>query len=117
MLLTTIWGCFRPPSHGDLGDVLLLGLPQYLKIHVLCLTFLRLSPELLILTQDVFHLLASHRMLRWLRTEQLTFGEAVNAWLAPLAIQRENIPGIYTGSGTGSWLHFNPGLMCKPLVY
>eukprot|EP00435_Cladocopium_sp_Y103_P061333 s1634_g23.t1 len=57
-----------------------------------------LAPELLILTQDVFHLLASNRMLRWLRTEQLTFGEAVNAWLAPLAIQRENIPGIYTGA-------------------
>lgn len=56
-----------------------------------------LAPELLILTQDVFHLLASHRMLRWLRTE-LTFGDAVNAWLAPLAIQRENIPGIYTGA-------------------
>ena len=63
-------------------------------------TFPRLAPELLILTQDVFHLLASHRMLRWLRTE-LTFGDAVNAWLAPLAIQRENIPGIYTGRGTG----------------
>ena len=59
---------------------------------------LRLSPELVVLTQDVFHLLASSRLVRWLRTDDGDgYGQALNAWLAPLAIQKEMLPGVYTG--------------------
>ncbi|CAJ1407041.1 unnamed protein product [Effrenium voratum] len=57
-----------------------------------------LSPELVVLTQDVFHLLASSRLVRWLRTDDGDgYGQALNAWLAPLAIQKEMLPGVYTG--------------------
>ena len=52
------------------------------------------------LREDVFHLLASKRLVGWWRTSFSTYGEALNAWLAPLAIQRENLPGVYTG-GSG----------------
>lgn len=53
-----------------------------------------LVPDFFVMTQDVFHLLASKRVVRWLRTTEVDFATAINAWLAPLAIQRENIQGI-----------------------
>lgn len=56
-----------------------------------------LVPELVVLTQDVFHLLASPRVVRWLRSEG-SYGEALDAWLSPLAVRREQLTGVYTGA-------------------
>eukprot|EP00913_Durusdinium_trenchii_P013808 g12965.t3 len=47
--------------------------------------------------KDVLHLLGSKRLVRWWRTSFENYGEALEAWLAPLAVQREAMPGVYTG--------------------
>eukprot|EP00439_Symbiodinium_sp_Y106_P036082 s3343_g4.t1 len=57
-----------------------------------------LSPVFFALSQDVFHLLASKRMVKRLRTDlEGGPGAAVSAWLEPLALHRESMPGVYTG--------------------
>ncbi|CAE8723402.1 unnamed protein product [Polarella glacialis] len=59
-----------------------------------------LAPEFFAMTQDVYHLLASHRVARWLRTDfegGNGMATALNAWLAPLELQRAELPGVYTG--------------------
>jgi len=67
-----------------------------------------LLPQLFAMTRDVHHLLTSHRVLRWLQTEGFDSGNvadsglasALNAWLAPLAMQRVSLPGVHVASST-----------------
>ncbi|CAK0852600.1 unnamed protein product [Prorocentrum cordatum] len=62
-----------------------------------------LPPEFFAVTRDVHHLLASHRVSPWLRTD-LKGGDAaaaLNAWLAPLTVERALLPGVYRGRRPG----------------
>lgn len=68
---------------------------------------LRLQPQFFALTRDVHALLASHRVARWLRTDfgvnvdaataglGAEAGQALNAWLSPLSINRANLAGVH----------------------
>lgn len=73
-----------------------------------------LIPEFFAMTQDVYHLLASYRVQRWLRTDfeearaisagptgSAAWSTALNSWLAVLEVSRQELPGVYTGRQPG----------------
>lgn len=69
-----------------------------------------LPAQFFALSFDVKHLLASPRVSRWLRTDlphtddlHSSADTALNAWLAPLDVQRMTLQGVFTGwGGAGS---------------
>lgn len=58
-----------------------------------------LPSEFFAMSFDMKHLLASPRVFRWLRTDvgDGSAAVALNAWLAPLQIRRDSVPGVHVG--------------------
>jgi len=79
--MRTALGGWRPELQGNVADA-----PLWLPPHFFAIT------------HDVHHLLASHRVARWLRAEdEEGMGAAINSWLSPLTIRRASLAGVYVG--------------------